>query len=184
MHGPRMVHAGAPQTAKPKVTALSMASVYVTEDACQSFHDFMMGKVSLRAVKTLPVWAPVHSQSVSDLPRPALSTASMCHKSLGARGTSGNPRRALQIAEMSKNVHTFNTPAKSQISKVKLFLDARSIISPQEYVVLVSSIFMMGPRYLLGLIPNRQRYGDCGTERSEDFFEFFWSIARLFAIFL
>jgi hypothetical protein len=46
MHGPRMVHAGAPQTAKPKVAALSMASVYIRENACQVDYDFIMGKAS------------------------------------------------------------------------------------------------------------------------------------------
>jgi hypothetical protein len=39
-----MVHAGAPQTAKPKVVALGMASVYITEDACQVEYDFVVVK--------------------------------------------------------------------------------------------------------------------------------------------
>jgi hypothetical protein len=46
MHGPRMAHASAPHTAKPKVAALSMASVYVIEDACQVDYDFIMVQAS------------------------------------------------------------------------------------------------------------------------------------------
>jgi hypothetical protein len=44
MHGPRMAHAGTPQTAKPKIAALGMASVYVIENACQVDHDFYHGQ--------------------------------------------------------------------------------------------------------------------------------------------
>jgi hypothetical protein len=112
MHGPRMAHAGAPQTTKPKVAALSMASGYAIEDACQRLHDFMMVKVALSAVKTTPVLAPIHSYSVPDLPRPALSTTSMCHTSLAARVASGNARRVLKIAEMSRKRPHFQHPRK------------------------------------------------------------------------
>jgi hypothetical protein len=41
-----MVHAGAPQTAKLKVAAWGMASVYVIEVASHVFQDFMIVKAS------------------------------------------------------------------------------------------------------------------------------------------
>jgi hypothetical protein len=58
----------------------------------------------------------------------------------GRRGMRGGRYRSRKCR---KNVHTFNTPAKSQTSKVKVFLDARSTIYTQEHVFRFSTIFMM-----------------------------------------
>jgi hypothetical protein len=112
MHGPRMVHARALQTFKPKVATLSMASVYVIKDAFQVDYDFIMVKAcNAWCQDNANLW-PSSSPSVPDLPRPAFSTASMCHTSLAARGASGNAWRALQIAEMSKKRPHFQHPRK------------------------------------------------------------------------
>jgi hypothetical protein len=114
------------------------------------------------AVKATAIWGQFTSTACPTAPRHHNPLSACGTRPWPPGGRRGMRRGRYRSPKYQKNVHTFNTLAKSQISKVKLFLDAHSTIHIQEHVVRVSSIFMMGPALLVPATDDKQStpFGD------------------------